>query len=117
MPETVEFKPKGFTPNKHADCGPGLNGRDGRGHYLEGNSGNPGGRVVRSDRNLARNYTEMAVETLRDCMGPKFPGNVRVSAAIAMLNRGWGLPKIDVEASSGLSEIIRAISASITDAA
>lgn len=63
--------------------------------WAKGRSGNPGGRprVVEAVRDIARESTELAVETLRQiCADPAAPHAARVSAASALLDRGWGRP-------------------------
>jgi hypothetical protein len=54
-------------------------------------SGNPGGRprAVVNVQELARTYTEQAVHALAEALGdPK----LKVQAAVAILDRGWGRP-------------------------
>lgn len=44
-------------------------------------------------RSLARSHTETALNVLAGIMGePKAPAAARVSAASALLDRGWGKP-------------------------
>jgi hypothetical protein len=44
-------------------------------------------------RSLARSHTPMAVRTLAEiCKSPKCNPGARVSAAVALLDRGWGKP-------------------------
>jgi hypothetical protein len=44
-------------------------------------------------RSLARSHTEQAIKTLAGIMNqPKAPAAARVSAAQALLDRGWGKP-------------------------
>lgn len=61
--------------------------------FQKGQSGNPGGRPKESPelKAAARAHTKAAVETLAKIMkSGKFPPAARVSAAQALLDRGWG---------------------------
>ena len=63
--------------------------------WTKGQSGNPGGRprIVETVRDIARESTELAVETLRQiCADSAAPHAARVSAASALLDRAWGKP-------------------------
>src|SRR5262245_10988869 len=67
----------------------------GKGGFKPGQSGNPGGRpkAVREVMELARAASPDAIQTLRDiCANPDAPPAARVSAATALLDRGWGRP-------------------------
>lgn len=62
--------------------------------FPPGNSANPGGRPklpedVKHVRELARQYTEVAVTTLVEVMEAG-SGPAKVAAANAILDRGWG---------------------------
>jgi len=49
-------------------------------------------------RSLARSYTESAIKTLAGVMQqPEAPPAARVSAATALLDRGWGKPAQTVD--------------------
>lgn len=74
--------------------------------FTKGKSGNPGGRPKlamadgRSLRDIAREYTQTAIEALADVIGDEeSPPAARVSAATALLDRGWGRPSQSVELS------------------
>jgi hypothetical protein len=65
--------------------------------FEKGQSGNPGGRARvklpdgRTLTDLAREYTEEAVEALVEVMRDKMaPAAARVAASDKILNRGWG---------------------------
>lgn len=68
--------------------------------FVKGQSGNPGGRpkVIGHVRDLARAHTEDALNTLvtitQDVTAPQ---SARVSAAQALLDRGWGKPSQPVD--------------------
>ena len=69
------------------------NNPEGKGGFKKGQSGNPGGRpkVIRRLQELARTQTENAIQTLIDIMkNTRERPSTRVSAAIEILNRGWG---------------------------
>jgi hypothetical protein len=71
---------------------PRLGGVTGRG-WTPGRSGNPSGRAKGVEQ-LARAHTAEAIRALVKALdSPK----ERVPAAVALLNRGWGLPKQTIE--------------------
>ena len=69
--------------------------------FPPGNCANPGGRPklpedVKHVRELARQYTETAIATLAGVMSDG-SANAKVSAANALLERGWGKAEQPVE--------------------
>ena len=73
--------------------------------FKPGQTGNPGGRPKGIEA-LAREYTGEALEALVAALrSPK----ERVPAAIALLDRGWGKPKITIEGDMAMrSYVLRA---------
>lgn len=77
--------------------------------WQPGTSGNPRGRSKRDAEiaELARAHTAEALQTLANIMGDEAaPPSARVSAASAILDRGWGRPpqSLDVEHKLSLGE-------------
>ena len=63
--------------------------------FRPGQSGNPNGRpkVVADVQNAAREHSTEAIKTLAQIMcDPKAPAAARISAACALLDRGYGKP-------------------------
>ena len=73
------------------------------GQFAPGVSGNPGGRPKDEARvaELARSYTAEAIDTLVELMRHGKDDRVRGTAAQALLERGWGKPKIEVVNDAG----------------
>ncbi len=94
--------------------------RRGDGRFLPGVSGNPGGRSPtrlsdgRSLRDIARDHTEAAIGVLATTMADDTaPAMARVSASVALLDRGWGksaqfVETVNLGLVSGMSDIERA---------
>ena len=78
--------------------------------FQKGRSGNPGGRpkVVAEVKELARKHTGKAIETLVSIMdNPKAAPAARVSAANALLDRGYGKPPQHITGEGGPSYVVR----------
>jgi len=73
------------------------------GQFAPGVSGNPGGRPKDEARvaELARSYTAEAIGTLVELMRHGKDDRVRGTAAQALLERGWGKPKVEVVTDAG----------------
>jgi hypothetical protein len=72
--------------------------------FKKGQSGNPGGRpkVVSEVKELARAHTAEAIQTLVSIMtNPKSAPAARVSAANALLDRGYGKPPQHITGEGG----------------
>jgi hypothetical protein len=76
-----------------------------KGVWQPGQSGNPKGRpsIKGEVETLARIYTVEALETLADLMRNGVSDNVRMAAANALLNRGWGLPRQAIDGSLAIA--------------
>ena len=81
--------------------------RSANGQFAKGQSGNPGGRPRDEQKvaELARSYTREAIETLAELMRSGNEERVRGMAAQALLDRGWGKPKVEVVADGAGSYI------------
>ena len=78
--------------------------------FKKGQSGNPGGRpkVIAEVKDLAREYTSEAIETLVSIMtNPKSAPAARVSAANSLLDRGYGKPPQHITGEGGPSYVVR----------
>ena len=72
--------------------------RNNLGQYISGHSGNAGGRPKDEHRvaELARSFTTEAIDTLVELMRSGKDERVRGTAAQALLDRGWGKPKVEL---------------------
>jgi hypothetical protein len=66
--------------------------------FEKGRSGNPGGRPKEYGeiRDLARQHTDLALQTLAEIAAHGENESARVSAANALLDRGWGKRAVPV---------------------
>ena len=88
------------------------------GRFSKGKSGNPGGRPRDEQKvaELARSYTREAIETLVELMRSGNDERVRGTAAQALLDRGWGKPKIEVVSDeAGYVQALRAVAAELDE--
>lgn len=91
--------------------------------WTKGKSGNPGGRSPRVGPNgetiaqLARAHTTDALATLVEvCNNKGLEPRDRVSAANAILDRGWGKPKESVELDANVKSNAPVINLTVTRA-
>ena len=81
------------------------------GQFAPGSSGNPEGRPKDEARvaELARSYTSEAIDAMVELMRHGKDERVRGTAAQALLDRGWGKPKLEVvnEGDSGYLEALQ----------
>ena len=91
--------------------------RDCHGKFLKGHSGNVGGRPRDEQKvaELARSYTREAIETLVELIRSGNDERVRDTASQALLDRGWGKPKVEVMAdvASSYVEALRLVNEQI----
>ena len=92
--------------------------RSANGQFPKGQSGNPGGRPRDEQKvaELARSYTREAIETLSKLMRSGNDERVRGMAAQALLDRGWGKPKVEVVSNeAGYVQALKAVAAKLEE--
>ena len=92
--------------------------RSANGQFPKGQSGNPGGRPRDEQKvaELARSYTTEAIETLVELMRSGNDERVRGTAAQALLDRGWGKPKVEVVSDeAGHVQALKAVAAELDE--
>ena len=88
--------------------------------FQPGQSGNPGGRPkqLAEVRDLARQHTDEAIETLATIMrNEKAPPAARVSAAESILSRGWGKAPQEIRTTTETEELVKPDVGKLMDAA
>lgn len=86
------------------------------GRFSKGHSGNLSGRPRDPQKvaELARSYSREAIETLAELMRNGNDERVRGTAAQALLDRGWGKPKVEVVSDkSTYVQALRAVAAQL----
>ena len=83
------------------------------GRFKSGHSGNAGGRPRDEHKvaELARSFTIEAIDTLVDLMRNGKDERVKVTAAQALLDRGWGKPRVEVVTNEQPDSYIKALEA------
>ncbi len=92
--------------------------RSANSQFPKGQLGNPGGRPRNEQKvaELARSYTREAIETLAELMRSGNEERVRGMAAQALLDRGWGKPKVEVVSDeAGYVQALKAVAAELDE--
>ena len=92
--------------------------RSANGQFPKVQSGNPGGRPRDEQKvaELARSYTREAIETLVELMRSGNDERVRGTAAQALLDCGWGKPKVEVVSDEArYVQALRAVAAELNE--
>ena len=95
-----------------------IKARSANGQFPKDFSGDPGGRPRDEQKvaELARWYTREAIETLVELMRRGNDERVRVTAAQALLDRGWGKPKLEVVSDeAGYVQALKAVAAELDE--
>ena len=92
--------------------------RSANGQFPKGQSGNPVGRPLDEQKvaELARSWTREAIETLVELMRNGNDERVRGTAAQALLDRGWGKPRVKVVSDeAGYLQALKAVAAALDE--
>ena len=92
--------------------------RSANGQFLKSFSGDPGGRPRDEQKvaELACSYTTESIETLVELMRNGNDERVRGTAAQALLDRGWGKPKVEVVSDeAGYLQALKAVAAELDE--
>ena len=65
--------------------------------------------LLHAGSKLARSYTSEAIDTLVELMRHAKDDRVRGTAAQALLDRGWGKPKVEVVSEGGSAGYLEAL--------
>lgn len=97
-----------------------MSGKGGNPGWKKGQSGNPGGRRKQDYRikDLAQEHTEPALKMIRSIMDdPKTVPSVKLAAANALLDRGYGKPAQTIDATITRTDAVDMTDAELLDIA